>query len=150
MKIFNLAALSLLATAATAEPTLRRRTLGLEPHEEVSMNNMVKIRVINEAYQQPFGPFFVMTHNSEEKPLFKVGQNATAALAHLAENGDPSQLMDAYETSNNVGYVGRVDDHAPYFGGETLEFKVPYNHDYPYLTIASMAVNTNDCFVALN
>lgn len=153
MKIFNLAALSLLASSATAasQQGLRRKLAEEgEAHQATDLNNMVKIKVTNEAFQQPFGPFFVMTHNANEKPIFKVGHNSTASLAHLAENGDPSLLMEDYESSVNVGYVGKVDENIPYFGGETLEFKVPYNPKYPYLTIASMAINTNDCFVALN
>lgn len=160
MKIFNLVALSLFAssTTTTASP-LRRRTEeeGAETDEDshsmkadLELKNMVKISVTNEAYQQPFGPFFVMTHSADADPIFKMGKNATAALAHLAENGDPSLLVKKYNSSDYAGYVGKVDQDVPYVGGETLTFKVPYDHDYPYLTIASMAINTNDCFVALN
>ena len=58
--------------------------------------SMIKIKFTNEAFQQPFGPFFVMTHNADEDPLFAVGDEASEALAHLAENGDPSLLVMAY------------------------------------------------------
>lgn len=118
--------------------------------QDTNLQNMVKISVTNQAYQQPFGPFFVMTHNSMENPLFKVGQNATEELAFLAENGDPSMLVNAYNSSTNVGYLGAVTEGVPFVGGETLTFMVPFDMNYPYLSIASMAINTNDCFVALN
>ena len=54
------------------------------------------------------------------------------------------------------GPVAGVDDafifnaEAPYFGGDTLEIEVEVSRQYPLVTIASMAINTNDCFVALN
>lgn len=123
-------------------------TMALE--QNANMENMVKIMVTNEAFQQPFGPFFVMTHNGMENPLFKVGSNATKELAFLAENGDPSMLVNSYNASTNVGYLGAVTEGVPFVGGETLTFMVPYDVNYPYLSIASMAINTNDCFVALN
>ena len=118
--------------------------------EPKNLDNMVKIRITNQAYQQPFGAFFVMTHNSEETPLFKIGEASSEPLAILAEDGDPSLVVEAYEDSTNANYVKAFNTGAPYFGGDTVEFLVPFNKDYPYLTIASMAINTNDCFVALN
>merc|ERR1712232_94682 len=59
-------------------------------------------------------------------------------------------MGEKYNNTDHVGYVGKVNQNAPYFGGETLSLKVPYDEHYPYITLASMAVNTNDCFVALN
>lgn len=112
--------------------------------------NMVKVKVTNQSFQQPFGPFFVMTHNKQNDPLFKVGMESSDALATLAEDGNPVQLVEAYNMSSNVGYVGAMTEGVPYLGGESLEFMVPFDMNYPYLTIASMAINTNDCFVALN
>lgn len=165
MKLFSLILLSLSASsvcAATTDGSLRRRTENIdeeavavervEDHDDITMDqqNKVKISVTNIAYQQPFGAFFVMTHTSDATPIFKLGGNATEALAILAEDGNPAPLVEAYGGSSSVGYVAAVNEDAPYFGGETLEFLVPYDCDYPYLTIASMAINTNDCFVALN
>ncbi|CAB9523249.1 Spondin_N [Seminavis robusta] len=75
---------------------------------------------------------------------------ASEELARLAEDGDPTPLVQAYNASFHAGYVGIQNEGAPYFGGETLEFVVPHDLEYPYLTIAAMAVNSNDCFVALN
>ena len=160
MKLFNAIILSLAGSALALDNTsgLRRRASEItaqleskaEDHDMATLNNMVKVKVTNQAYQQPFGAFFVMTHNDQNAPLFKVGEGASDALATLAEDGNPAQLVEAYNVSSNVGYVAAKTKGAPYFGGESLEFMVPYDMNYPYLTIASMAINTNDCFVALN
>ena len=118
--------------ALESSRSIRRRAAEEETKMMMTMNNMVKIRVTNEAHQQPFGPFFVMTHNKMETPLFKVGYNATKELTFLAENGDFSMLVNMHSMSENVGYLGAVNEGVPFFGGETLEFMVPYNMDYPY------------------
>merc|ERR1712071_123402 len=55
-----------------------------------------------------------------------------------------------YNNSVNAGYVGAMKEGIPYFGGESISFAVPFDYSYPYVTIASMAINSNDCFVALN
>ena len=163
MKLSNLIAVSFSALGATvfenahaAPSNLRRRTdtTDVDANDELVemllMEKKVRIRITNAAYQQPFGGFFVMIHNEEETPIFTVGENATEAMAILAEDGDPSWLVEAYRNSTNAGFVGAITQGAPYSGGESLEFIISYNDDYPYLTIASMAINTNDCFVALN
>ena len=128
----------------------RSETTSLNALEPQEGDMMVKVRITNQAYQQPFGAFFVMTHNKDETPLFTIGAEASPALARLAEDGNPDPLVEAYNASSHINYLNVVSDGAPYRGGETLEFMVPYNAEYPYLTIASMAINTNDCFVALN
>ena len=172
MKTFNFTALSLAIAAVAAVDTslenkLRGRNLLKLPDglgcksmadggeaaiskQGDAATSFVVIRATNAAYQQPFGGFFVMIHNENETPLFTLGGNATAELARLAEDGNPTPLVDYYSQSPNAAYVAAVTEGAPYFGGETLEFLVPYCMDYPYITIASMAINTNDCFVALN
>lgn len=162
MKLFNFIALSLATSSqvVASESGLRRRVAkedydsvgraSFEFSEEQMAGNMVKITVTNQAYQQPFGPIFIMTHNEAETPIFKVGMNATEALATLAEDGDPSMLIEKYDGSVNSGFVGAMTEGIPYFGGQSVEFLVPFDLKYPYLTIASMAINSNDCFVALN
>jgi hypothetical protein len=39
---------------------------------------------------------------------------------------------------------------APYFLGQEVVIPVWVNKFYPYVTIASMAINTNDAFIAIN
>lgn len=59
---------------------------------------MVTLKVTNLSYQQPFSPFFVMVHNSDAGPLYVPGQEASSALAILAEDGDPSKLRHGTAT----------------------------------------------------
>lgn len=108
------------------------------------------LKFTNLSYQQPFGPFFVMTHNGRVDPLFTLGEPSSMPLGDLAENGSPATLVDLYDGVRGTGYVGAFSEGVPYFGGESAEIKIPYDDHYPYITVASMAINTNDCFVALN
>lgn len=116
----------------------------------LSQAEVIRVRITNLAYQQPFGPFFVMTHTADADPLFVLGQPSSDALARLAEDGDPSFLVQAYSNATGVGFVGSYSQGAPYYAGGPYELPVPYEEDYPLLTVATMAVNTNDCFVAMN
>ncbi|KAL3917080.1 MAG: hypothetical protein SGILL_004880 [Bacillariaceae sp.] len=75
---------------------------------------------------------------------------ASGELARLAEDGSPGQLADLYSPMPGVNDAFVFNTGAPYFGGETLEITVEVSRDYPLVTIASMAINTNDAFVALN
>ena len=115
-------------------------------HEE----SYVTLEITNLSYQQPFSEFFVMSHNDRIDPLFTLGQEATADLARLAEDGNSQPLVNSYSGLQGTLYVGTHNQNTPYRGGEKTLITIPINSNYPYITIASMAVNTNDCFVALN
>jgi len=106
------------------------------------------LSVLNQAFGQPFSPFFVMVHNSKADPLYVRGQSASEALATLAEDGSSNALIDLYLGAEGVLTAEAVG--GPTFGGDTMEIEVQVSSDYPLVTIASMAINTNDCFVALN
>lgn len=110
----------------------------------------VTLKITNLTYLQPLGGFVVLLHNRDADPLFVLGQEASEELAQLAENGDPGPLFSKYEGGFGVNYAQIHDLGAPFFGGEVTYIKVPYHRSYPYISIASMAINTNDCFVALN
>jgi hypothetical protein len=108
------------------------------------------LTVSNLAYQQPFGPFFVMVHNADADPLFTLGMAASEELAILAEDGNPGPLAGVYDGAEGVLSSIAFTDEAPTFVGERLVIPVTVTKDYPYVTIATMAINTNDCFVAIN
>ena len=55
-----------------------------------------------------------------------------------------------YEDMPSVGEAFAVADGAPYFGGESFVIELDYDHRYPYISLATMAIHTNDCFVAIN
>lgn len=109
------------------------------------------LTIVNESFNQPFSGFFVMVHNSETEPLYRRGQPSSDALATLAEDGNPGPLVDYYSANNDgVLSAGIFNSGAPYFGGETLQIEVEVTDYYPLVTIATMAINTNDCFTSIN
>jgi hypothetical protein len=92
-----------------------------------------------------------MVHNDYAEPLYTRGKKASPELARLAEDGSPAKLVEHYTDNNSgVGQVYAFNDGAPYVGGETFQLKVDVSDEYPKVTIATMAINTNDCFVSIN
>jgi hypothetical protein len=106
--------------------------------------------ITNLSVRQPFAAFFVMTHNDMVGPLYKFGYPSSDALAKLAETGSPAGLVDKFSEADGVGEAFAFNEGAPYFGGDSLTIEVPVSEEYPYVTIATMAIHTNDCFVAIN
>lgn len=106
------------------------------------------VRIDNLTFQQPLSSFFVMTHNNDAEPLYEMGEQASEPLAILAEGGNPTALVDAFEDEDGVSKAFAVQ--GPVVSGVYREFDVYLSAKHPYLTLGAMAVNTNDCFVALN
>jgi len=88
-----------------------------------------------------------VVHNDDTPPLFVAGQPASSELAILAEDGNAGPAQQLFESQPGVLSSTIEGGATP---GATLKLKVYVNDDYPLVTIASMAINTNDCFVALN
>ena len=113
----------------------------------------ITLKVTNLSWQQPFGGVFVMTHNAHVDPLFTLGEEASEELALLAENGSPGPLVDLYSGAHGVGTTFGFAEGAPFggnVGANTFYIDIPYDSDYPYVSLATMAINTNDCFIAIN
>ena len=110
----------------------------------------ITVKVTNLSFQQPFGGFFVATHNQLTPPLFVLGDESSPELARLAEDVNPEPLVSLYKDLPGVDEAFSFSEGAPYFGGESVEIDIPYDPAYPYVTVASMAINTNDCFVSIN
>lgn len=110
---------------------------------------MVSIR--NDAYRQPLSRFFVAVHNEQAEPVFRLGEHASPALATLAEDGNPDELVDLYtnEQSHGILTAAALGDGLIQVG-EELSFVVETQSDMAYMSFVSMAVNTNDCFVGAN
>ena len=146
-------AISSLAADQTTSPGLRPRNLASDDTMELT------ITVRNIAYSQPMSPFFVMVHNDEAPPLFEVGKPATRALGALAEDARTRRLERMFRVGRTDGVAdvqvvandqGSGDTAGLLEDGEYTEIKVTVSSDYPYVSMASMAVNTNDCFVGIN
>ena len=110
-----------------------------------------QVTVTNMAFQQPMSRFFASVHGAAAVPLYTIGQPATEALALLAENGDPQPLVDFYsrEETQGVGDAAIVTDGA-LVPGQPRSFIVPTSFAFPFVSFASMAINTNDCFVGVS
>jgi len=99
--------------------------------------------------RQPLSAFFVMVHNRRVR-VYDFGEPASEALARLAEDGDPQPLVDMFDGQPGVFSATVHNEGAPYDGGETTTIEIVANRNFGYLTIAAMAINTNDMFVSLN
>ena len=153
----SLILLGMLATtslAAAANNGLRNgRDLG--SYDDVELT----ITVRNIAYSQPMSPFFVFVHNGDAPPLFEIGKPATPALGALAEDANTELLKEMFKAGSTEGVAsvkvvpngqGSGDTKGLLEDGEYTQFTVTVSNDYPYVSMASMAVNTNDCFVGIN
>mmetsp|Transcript_15065 Transcript_15065/g.26859 ORF Transcript_15065/g.26859 Transcript_15065/m.26859 type:complete len:246 (+) Transcript_15065:163-900(+) len=107
------------------------------------------IEVQNSSWKQPFSPYFVMIHDERTTPLYRQGEPAIAPLARLAEDGNPTPLATWYDGASGVYESFVANGGNPTAPGKSYSFKVtiPYGAK---LTLASMAINTNDCFVSVN
>ena len=104
--------------------------------------HQVEVMVTNLSYRQTLGNFFVMVHNEKVKPLFTLGEKASPELQALAENGNTEPLLDHYDGQTGVGVAGTIEREL--LGGETFYFTLEMSDEYPLITFASMALNTND------
>jgi hypothetical protein len=120
--------------------------------DQQNQNKTAKLRITatNLAYAQPLSAIFVMVHNNQAAPLFEFGSPASESLALLAEFGDAQSLVEAYENKPGVSYVGIYEAGSPYLAGDKATIDVTVTKQYRHVTIATMATNTNDCFIALN
>eukprot|EP01003_Olkasia_polycarbonata_P004795 NODE_408_length_926_cov_102.246294_g357_i0.p1 GENE.NODE_408_length_926_cov_102.246294_g357_i0~~NODE_408_length_926_cov_102.246294_g357_i0.p1 ORF type:complete len:240 (-),score=58.30 NODE_408_length_926_cov_102.246294_g357_i0:3-722(-) len=151
--ILSVAFLSLAAKAAATTMEQDERDLG-------SSSTFVdlKITVTNIAYRQPMSPFFVAVHDENFPPLYKLGEPAPLnGIQALAEDGNPNELVDYYSSpqlsphSSHVSIFAADDDSTPLLeGGESTSIIVRVSVDHRYVSLASMAVNTNDCFVGFS
>ena len=92
---------------------------------------------------------FIMVHNDDVPALYTRGRPASPQLARLAEDGDAEPLVTQYENMDGVFSAIAFDEGAPYNLGEELVIPVEVPEGYR-VTIATMAIQTNDCFVSIN
>lgn len=109
-----------------------------------------EITVTNLAYRQPMSPFFVAVHNQDATPIFELGMPASPALATLAEEGDSADLVELYSGELSKGIHSASTKGDLLVLGTSSTFLVNATYDMRYLSMVSMAVNTNDCFVGFN
>lgn len=100
----------------------------------------------------PFSPGVWVLHN-EAGPLFTSGEaDRGEGLEALSEDGDPSALAAALRAKGLTAGVFNTpvcaDSPRPLQAGESYEFELTASPETPYLSFASMLVQSNDLFLA--
>ena len=99
----------------------------------------------------PFAPGVWVLH-SDPGPLFTEGEaDKGYGLEALAEDGDPSALAEALNSMDLHAGVfitpAGADGPGVILPGQAYEFEVKVTSDAPYLSFATMLVQSNDRFV---
>lgn len=105
-----------------------------------------EVTVTNVTRGQILGPIVAASHSSHAS-LFELGQPASAALAHQAEEGDPSLLI-ASLTGNPEVLSARTNG-AVTMPGASSTIVIVADASRPYISLSSMLVSTNDAFIGL-
>ncbi len=105
------------------------------------------IMVSNLTNNQPLSPVGFVLHSSGYQ-AFSLGNAADNALETLAESGDNSVLLSTAEADSRVMDTASGGAIIAPGGSETLTVEGLDND--VRLTLATMPINTNDAFVALN
>ena len=102
--------------------------------------------VENLSFSQPLSPVILATHQEGLK-LFEFTQPASSEIVELAENGNPAPLKNTLDADPRARFVDLLES-VPPGTAQTATFRV-YG-GFEHISLASMAMNTNDCFVAIN
>jgi len=108
--------------------------------------DMYEVKITNLTAGQVFSPVLVVSH-WRDIALFKLGEPASEGLAALAEGGATQPIIDA--VSGNFRIRGAAVSDGPVMPGATATVMLPVNRGGK-VSLASMLVNTNDAFVALD
>eukprot|EP00122_Pirum_gemmata_P020119 Pgem_evm1s18821 len=137
-----------IALASAASAALVNASGHGHKHKEYTFSEY-EVKITNLAFNQPLSRPVVFTHN-ENFELFQFNGQASKGLRIVAEDGNPDVLEAEAEKSKDVNsksiVVGEMG--IPPRQSQTLTLKT--TKDYPLISMASMAINTNDCFVAVN
>ncbi len=131
----TLAALLLAVFASSASADYYSRTV----EYEVTITNITKGQV--------FSPPVLATHKSSIA-FFTAGQPAIEPLIEVAENGAGGNLADLLSTLPQVYEAAATAQPIP--PKESVTFYISSNHRFNRLSVASMLVNTNDAFLAID
>ena len=106
-----------------------------------------EITITNLTRGQVFSPPLIATHRAGIK-LFTVGEAASPGLAALAQDGLTAGLAEELSALPEVNHVEETG--APIPPGESMTIVVPAEGGFNHISVAAMAVSTNDAFIALN
>jgi len=94
----------------------------------------------------------LLCHGPQQEccPLYELGKPEKGnGLKLLAEDGMASDLVDHYTMMEKDGVFSAEGVGGPTPGGGSSSFNIKTSGSFEYLSIASMAIFTNDCFVGM-
>ena len=141
--MFALAALTALSVGIITASASDSRSHGVR--YQVSITNLTR--------SQPLSPVVVATHHSDATKLFTLGSPASDALAALAEDAINDGVLAAWDPATNDDVVDLqtiFGVNGPILPGETASVIIEAGSIRNMISLASMLVNTNDAFTALN
>lgn len=109
-----------------------------------------QINITNLTAGQPFSPLAIIAHTTGYS-LFTIGQPASAGLELIAEGGSTTDLISEAEANSAV--ITTLSGTGPVAPGAQDSFTITVNENQAsglLLTTATMLVNSNDAFTALN
>ncbi|MDR9827280.1 spondin domain-containing protein [Vibrio sp. FNV 38] len=109
-----------------------------------STTQTYSVNVANLTVNQPMSPLAILTHNAGFK-LFDIGSPASVPLEYLAEGGSNAELIALMDSDSSVEQG--LSGNGLVLAGQSDSVNVTVDSSYPYLSVASMLVNTNDAFV---
>lgn len=116
----------------------------------ITVENVSRAR---SAMLTPLSPVFWALHDASWR-LFEPGAAASAGLESLAEDGSPATLVESLQQAPGVLVAGAAtipmesSEAGPIGPDGRFEFVVTPNVDHPFVSLASMVVNSNDVFIA--
>ena len=111
-----------------------------------SGSKIYKVTITNITNSVTFTPILVASHRKKAS-IFKLGEQASDALAEIAESGSPASLAAMLETD----YHATVENSGGLLlPGESITVEISAAHGARHITVASMMLPTNDGFIALN
>ncbi|MGH2544752.1 MAG: spondin domain-containing protein, partial [Ardenticatenaceae bacterium] len=99
------------------------------------------------AIDTPLSPLFWAIHDATWQLFTPGSPDYGDGLEALAEDGIPDELVATYTGAPGTAAVGAAGS-APILTGDQIQFTVTPHASHPYLTLATMVVDSNDVFLA--
>lgn len=152
LALLSLLILTTASTSAQVDPRALSQT-GVENGAD-AVTFRVRIQNVSTAGETPvrLSPGAWVLHSAAD-PLFSAGAaDRGEGLENLAEDGNPSMLAESLRVKGATSGIFNTpvcaDAAAPLQAGEFYEFEVTASPATPYLSFASMLVQSNDLFLA--
>jgi len=114
---------------------------------EASASGEIEVTITNLTRAQPLSPPVVASHSANGPQLFVAGQPASGELAMVAQDAINGPLVSLLEGDPEVADVQQGAAPIPPGGSATVVVDAPAV--FRLVSLASMLVNTNDAFIAV-